>query len=126
MEVALIAGAVSLVTAVLSAVVTVFLAEKRVRRDFALDFAAERVARELMLHPRWQWRSFRVIKHYLGGFEDNELRRILVRAGAIRHTSPKGEEVWCLLERNRSLTPPQHEPTVYDRGVHADDPPPVS
>jgi hypothetical protein len=120
MEVALIAGSVSLVTAVLSALVTVFIAEKRVRRDFALDFAAERVARELMLHARWPWRSFRVIKHYLGGFDDDELRRILVRAGAIRHTSPKGVEVWCLLERNRSLTPPTHEPTVHQRGENGD------
>jgi hypothetical protein len=34
--------------------------------------------------------------------------------------------MWCLLERNRSLTRPAHEPTVYDRGVHADSdaPPP--
>ena len=90
MEVALIAGSVSLVTAVLSAVVTVFLAEKRVRRDFALDFAAERVARELMMHPRWQWRSFRVIKHYLGGFDDDELRRILVRPEPSGTRAPKG------------------------------------
>jgi hypothetical protein len=43
----LIAAVVSLITAVVTAVITVSVAERRARRDFALQFAAERVARKL-------------------------------------------------------------------------------
>jgi hypothetical protein len=60
-----------------------------------------RVARELMMDSQWRWRSFEVIKHHLGGFDDNELRKILVRAGAIRTKSDDGKEVWGLLDRVR-------------------------
>jgi hypothetical protein len=64
-------------------------------------FAAERVARELMSHDNWQWRSFKIIQAHLGGFEANELRKILVRAGAIRVKSNTGQELWGLIERNK-------------------------
>jgi hypothetical protein len=38
----------------------------------------------------WTWRTFAIIKHHLGGFEDDELRKLLVRAGAIRATAKTG------------------------------------
>jgi hypothetical protein len=55
--------------------------DNRLRREFQLDFAAERVAGELMQDPRFKLRSFDVLQSHLGGFEDNELRKVLVRAG---------------------------------------------
>jgi hypothetical protein len=110
---AVIAGLVALVTAAITSAATLWVAERRTRRDFALEFAAERIARELMMHPTWQWRSFATIKHYLGGFVDDELRTILVRAGAIRTTSAKGTEIWGLLDRNRSLLAPKDEPAEF-------------
>jgi len=120
---ALVSGAVSLVVGVLSATASVAvanrrarvdeklaalkgildkeLAEQKNRLDNATVFAAERVAHELMMHEKWKLRSFRIIKHHVGGFEDDELRKILVRAGAIRVQSEHGDELWGLLDRNR-------------------------
>lgn len=98
---AVIAGAVSLVTAAVTAVVTVVLAERKLRRDFRLEFAAERIAHAMLMDDTWRLRSFATIKHHLGGFEDNALRQILVRAGAIRFESDAGDELWGLLDRNR-------------------------
>jgi hypothetical protein len=77
------------------------LADQKARLDNKVVFAAERVAHELMMDKAWKWRTFRVIQHHLGGFEDDELRKILVRAGAIRTKSIDGQELWGLLDRNR-------------------------
>jgi hypothetical protein len=96
-----VAGVVALVTALITALVTIGIAERKMRRDFRLEFAAEGVAHQLMMDAEWPLRSFGVIKSHLGGFDDEELRRILVRAGAIRFTSESGKELWGLLERNR-------------------------
>lgn len=99
---ALIAGAVALVTALGTGIVTYLVAERKLRREFRLENAAERVAHDLMT-TRWRLRSFILIKAHLGGFDDDELRKILVRAGAIRFTSRSGHELWGLLSRNRDL-----------------------
>jgi len=45
---------------------------------------AEEAVRELLNHPEWWQRSFKAIKDKVGGFEDDELRKLLVRAGAAR------------------------------------------
>ena len=81
--------------------------EKKFKKDFELDrdrirteFMAEQVAKKL-LNLRERKRSFNAIKKRLGGFEDNELRQILVRSGAIRFEAKSGgEEFWGLLENN--------------------------
>jgi len=57
---------------------------------------AEQVARELLSFERWSKRSFAAIKRRLGGFEDDELRKILVRAGAVRFHGDHEEELWGL------------------------------
>jgi hypothetical protein len=94
---------VSMVTALVTSIGTVFVAERKLRRDFRLEFAAESVARRLLMHRDWRLRSLRVIRHRLGGFSDDELRRILVRSGAIRFIGGSGDELWGLLERTESL-----------------------
>lgn len=81
----------SMITAALTALATFLIQERRLRRDFELDrdrlrteFMAEQVARKLLESETWKKRSFKEIKKRLGGFEDDELRKILVRAGAVR------------------------------------------
>ncbi len=100
---------VSLGAALVSAWGMVRTQEKRLRRDFELDrervrteFMAEQVAKELLESEQWEKRTFEVIKKRLGGFEDDELRKILVRAGAVRFEGRGDEELWGLLSRNRS------------------------
>ncbi len=66
------------------------------------EFMAEQVARQLLESKDWQKRSFESIKKRLGGFSDDELRRILVRAGAVRFEGNKGDELWGLLSRNEA------------------------
>jgi len=100
LEVALIAGAVSLVVAVVTSVLTTVSSERALKRQYQLEFAAERVVRKILSDSVWPLRSFDIIKRHLGGFENDELRKILVRAGAIRFKLTSGDEVWGLLERN--------------------------
>lgn len=81
--------------------------EKKIKTDFELDrdkvrteFMAEQVA-EKLLNIREPKRSFSAIKKRLGGFEDDDLRQILVRSGAVRFEAKSdGEELWGLLVRN--------------------------
>src|ERR1700730_12573106 len=55
--------------------------------------------REMLMDRKRPYRTFRVLKYHLGGFTDDELRKVLVRAGGIRLTAG-GQEVWGLLSRN--------------------------
>jgi hypothetical protein len=120
---ALIAGGVSLFAAILSAVNARRIHEAKVRADaesarFAQDaslraqearlrtelrteFMAEEAIRALLTHERWSLRSFDEIKRRVRGFSDDELRRLLVRAGAVAFDRQQtGEELWGLRERN--------------------------
>jgi len=100
MNAAVIAGLVSLSISLIVALVAAILAVRRARHNFRLEFAAEGVAREMLTDCKSPYRAFRVLKYHLSGFTDDELRKILVRAGGIRLTA-SGQEVWGLLTRNR-------------------------
>lgn len=91
----------SLISGVLGGFASFRVQERKLRKEYQLQDAAERVAHALMSDPNWRLRSFKVIKHHLGGFQSDELRTILVRAGAIRFKSKSGEELWGLIERNK-------------------------
>ncbi|HEX8166252.1 MAG TPA: hypothetical protein VF601_10760 [Beijerinckiaceae bacterium] len=99
---AVVAAITALVTAMLTGLITFFVAERKLRRDFGVEFAAEKLAYDLMM-TEWRLRSFDLIKLHLGGFEDDALRKLLVRAGAIRFRSKSGYELWGLLQRTRDL-----------------------
>jgi hypothetical protein len=90
---AIIAGAVSL------SIGMALIAIKRTAK-VPSGFAPEGVARAILMDRKWRYRSFRSLKYHLSGFTDDELRKILVRAGAIRLTAG-GQEIWGLLSRNR-------------------------
>ncbi|MER6255737.1 hypothetical protein ABT224_30735 [Streptomyces sp. NPDC001584] len=108
--VALVAAVVSLVvgagTVMASLVVARLQARQAVelkREDLRTEYMAETVIRRVLMHAKWRKRSFESIKDVIGdGFDDKELRRHLVRAGAVRLPSSKGEdkELWGLLARN--------------------------
>ena len=98
----------SIITAGLTSLLALGIQERRLRRDFELDrervrteFMAEQVARELLESERWQKRSFQAIEQRLGGFTEDELRRMLVRAGAVRFEADQDQELSGLLSRNR-------------------------
>ncbi|WP_422359767.1 hypothetical protein [Reichenbachiella sp.] len=69
------------------------------KQTYKTDFMAEETAKHFLSHKTYTDRSFDVLKKHLGGFEDDELRKILVRAGAIREFREDGSEWWRLLSR---------------------------
>jgi hypothetical protein len=90
---AIIAAVVSLVVAAVSTLYN----EVRFRRQHR----AEAAIKKLLTARKWNKRSFKAIKRNVGGYEDDELRRLLVRAGAIRfYRSNDNEEMWGLLSKN--------------------------
>lgn len=94
-------------TALVTALASFLMQERRMRFEFAqmrTEFMAEQVARQLLEHKNWKRRSFKAIKYRLGdAFDDNELRKILVRAGAIRFEDGDGKEYWGLISRNQDI-----------------------
>lgn len=85
---------------------------EKLRLEHKTDFMAEETVKHFLSHKTFTDRSFDVIKKHLGGFEDDELRKILVRAGAIREFREDGSEWWRLLSRmeefiaNKKAKPP--------------------
>ena len=72
-----------------------------IKLEHKTDFMAESVLIKLLSHKSYTDRSFTTLKKHLGGFEDDELRRILIRAGAIRvyRNGDTNNEWWRLLNR---------------------------
>lgn len=69
------------------------------REEYKTEFMAENTARHFLSHKSFTDRSFETLQKNLGGFGDDELRKILVRAGAIRIIREDGTEWWRLLSR---------------------------
>lgn len=63
------------------------------------EFMAEETVRHFLRNEKWTDRSFEIIRRHVGGFGDDALRQILVRAGAVRTFRDDGSEWWSLLER---------------------------
>jgi hypothetical protein len=102
-----IAGALaSLFGAVVGGGITYLLNRQLHRQQLSLareqhktEYMAEETARHFLSHKGYTDRSFEVLQKHLGGFTDEELRKILVRAGAIRTYRDNGSEWWRLLNR---------------------------
>lgn len=69
------------------------------REQVKTEYMAEKTAHYLLSHAGYTNQSFETLKQHLGGFEDDELRKILVRAGGIRAIRKDGEEWWRLVDR---------------------------
>jgi hypothetical protein len=77
-----------------------FANQLRVQQEqHKVEYMAEETARHFLSHKSFTDRSFETLRNHLGGFADDELRKILVRAGAIRVYRQDGSEWWRLLSR---------------------------
>lgn len=74
------------------------LQREKVRDELKLEYSVETAIIHLLKNPSYKIRSFAKIKHRLRGFEDDELRKALVRAGAVRNKDD--DEMWGLLRLN--------------------------
>jgi hypothetical protein len=72
---------------------------KLLQEQHKVEFMAEETARHFLSHKSFTDRSFETLRQHLGGFDDDELRKILVRAGAIRVYRADGSEWWRLRSR---------------------------
>ncbi|NUM46685.1 MAG: hypothetical protein HUU38_18430 [Anaerolineales bacterium] len=90
----------SAITAIIAAFFTFTLQERRLKTESRTEFMAEQAAKKLLEADKWKKRSFDEIKKRLAGFDDNELRKILVRSGAVRFEGENGKEFWGLISRN--------------------------
>lgn len=72
---------------------------RMLREQHKVEYMAEETARHFLSHKGFTDRSFEALRNHLGGFTDDELRKILVRAGAIRVYREDGSEWWRLLSR---------------------------
>ena len=93
----------TLAIAFIPALLTGIIAYAKNRVDilkYKADSMAERSAKYFLRHKGYTDRRFETIKKYLGGWdnEEDDLRKILVRAGAVRVFS-ENEEWWYLLSR---------------------------
>lgn len=86
--------------------ISYFLQKQRFDQELKLkqeenktEFMAESTAKHFLNHQKYTDRSFETLQKHLGGFDDDELRKILVRAGAIRTYREDGSEWWRLLSR---------------------------
>lgn len=92
----LIAEGVEIVVSLAIGVLTFFVAERRLRAELRLEDNTEQAIQTLMSRG-WALRSFDVIRHHIRGFDDDELRRLLVRSGAVAFSDPDVKELWGLL-----------------------------
>lgn len=90
----------SAITAIIAGFITFAIQERKLKLELRTEFMAEQAAKALLENQQWQKRSFGEIKKRLGGFDDDELRKILVRAGAVRFAGKEDEELWGLISRN--------------------------
>ena len=100
---ALVSAVVALAISGISAWVAVWLQKERLRTELKLEFAAETAIRELLTEKKWKLRSFKTISKRLQGFDNDELRKLLIRSGALCfERRSDGQELWGLRERNRN------------------------
>jgi hypothetical protein len=67
-----------------------------------MESMADNAVTQLLESRKWEKRTFTEIRKRIGGFEDDELRKVLVRCGAIRFGDEGEAELWGLISRNKS------------------------
>jgi hypothetical protein len=96
----------TLLGTILGELLSYFLQRQRFNQEIKIkqeenktEYMAESTAKHFLNHKSFTDRSFETLKNHLGGFEEDELRKILVRAGAIRNYREDNTEWWRLLSR---------------------------
>lgn len=99
-------GLFGLLGVIVGGVISWWIQKDRVSTDLKIalesiktEHMAEKTALYYLKHKGYIDRSFELLQKRLGGFEENELRKILVRAGAVRYIREDGSEWWRLISR---------------------------
>lgn len=98
----IVSAITAIITAVIMGLVTFALQERKLKWELRTEFMAEQAAKALLEHDDWNMRSFEEIRKRLGGFENDELRKILARAGAVKFKGDDGKELCGLTSKDKS------------------------
>ncbi len=99
----LVSAVVAVVVAIITSVAALYLQTERLKQELKTEFMAEQAIADLLNHPDWKLRSWKILSSRIGGFDEEELRQMLVRAGALRfwsHENGQDLEWWGLRTRN--------------------------
>lgn len=103
-DVALVSALVSILVSLMAGLFSYLVQKIKLDKEFKLEDSAESAIRNLLNHPNWTQRSFSAISEKIGGFEPDELRKLLVRSGAVRfyrnNSDGEKEELWGLTSKN--------------------------
>lgn len=107
----IVAAGIAAGVALFTSLIAAYFSHRSLKLEYALEFAAERLVRKILTVENWEWRTFDAIKRVIGGFDDDELRRLLVRSGAFRGYTRDGKvEMWSHISTNPNAFPPAGEP----------------
>ncbi len=107
MEIAIVAALSSLLGVTVGGLISYKLQKARFEQEFLLkreenktENVAEDTIRYYLKDEGHLLRSFKHLSTKIAGFKEDELRRLLVRAGAVRFVSKEDKkEWWCLVSR---------------------------
>jgi hypothetical protein len=102
------AALIALGGVIVSGIVSFVVAHLKLATENRLEIASYRAIRRLLRQNPWDLRTFDALRRHLPGFADDELRRLLVAAGAVAFHNEKGEELWGLIKTNKSRL--KHKP----------------
>lgn len=78
------------------------LQQDKLKTELRTEFMAESAIRQLLTEAQPK-RSWEEIRKRIGGFSDEELRKLLVRSGAVRYeVRGTKKELWGLIDRNEA------------------------
>lgn len=99
----LVAALIALEVSVITSLVTSLHTVKRLGRELLLDMQPVAKDKKLLQCPNWRLSTFKTLNHHILGFEEDELRQVLIHAGAVRSADAHGVENWGLPERAEDL-----------------------
>ncbi|CAM4414616.1 hypothetical protein [Zobellia nedashkovskayae] len=73
------------------------LEREKLEEQFKTERRADLALSKFLNHVKFNRRSFEYLSEKMGGFESDELRRMLVRNGAVRSFGKDNVEWWELL-----------------------------
>lgn len=72
---------------------------KKIQEENKTDYMAVTTIKKFLNDEKYKDRKFSTIKSHLRGFEENELRKLLIRSGAICLNGKDDDEFWTLLDK---------------------------
>ncbi len=80
------------------------LERNKLEQQYKTERNADAALSKFLTHVKFKRRSFNYLSEKMGGFEADELRKMLVRNGAIRTITEDKKEWWELLEEHKVET----------------------